>query len=262
MSLTDDPAVPAKFVFPAGHDHSRRAAISSSMPTTIAAPGLHAGFALDQDGDDVCSSTTSSRRQALLDSITFGPQAADLSIGRTGAALDVWTLCTPTLGAANAAGRGLRRAPAALRINEWLGNPDYLFDDDFLELYNPAAQPVALGGCRVTDDFINYPTQSASAAAQLHRRRQRFCALQPKGDAAPGNADELPFRIDAHFGWLALIGENGTIVDRVDIVVAAADASRGRAPDGGGDAGALRPARRICRRPARATSRRRRTSSR
>ena len=47
-----------------------------------------------------------------------------------------------------------------------------------------------------------------------------------------GNATELPFSIDANVGWLALVGQNGTIVDRVDVVAQPADTSRGRTPNG------------------------------
>ena len=45
-----------------------------------AAPGLHADFALDQDGDEVRLYDAAPNGGALLDSVTFGPQAADRSM--------------------------------------------------------------------------------------------------------------------------------------------------------------------------------------
>ena len=72
MGLTDDPAIGARLTFPPA--------------TTIAAGGHHlvtlgssAAFRLDADGQTVLLLDTSG---GLVDSVTFGPQARDLSIGR------------------------------------------------------------------------------------------------------------------------------------------------------------------------------------
>jgi hypothetical protein len=192
---------------------------------------LHAGFALDGDGDGVYLYDSVANGQILLDSIVFGLQPADFSVGRTGAARDTWTLCVPTIGAANSPVATFG-APGGLRINEWAGNSDYLVED-FLEIYNPAAQPVALGQMALTDDFINAPTKSVIPNLSFVAPGA-FLQFKAKGSAASdGNASELPFRVNANFGFLALIGQNGTIVDRVDVVAQAADTSRGRVPDGG-----------------------------
>ncbi len=230
MSLTDDPALKDKFVFPIG--------------TTIAAGGylivyadigsgggLHTGFGLNADGDLVQLYGTIGLGQPLVDSIAFGAQAPDFSIGRTGATLETWTLCTPTIGAANTPVATLA-GPAGITINEWLGNPDYQWDDDFLELYNSAAQPVAIGGMTVTNDFINYPALRTLPALSFIAPAS-FLRMDGKGSTAtPGNAGELPFKINGLASWLALIGQNGSFVDRVDVVSQPADGSTGRAPDG------------------------------
>ena len=230
MSLSDDPAAKTKFVFPPG------TVISSGNYLVVYADsgtgaGLHAGFALDSDGDSLHLYGTVASGQALLDSIAFGLQPPDYSIGRTGAALDTWALCTPTIGGPNSQVVTLA-SPSGLRINEWAGNGDYVLDEDFIEVFNPAAQPVALGGMRLTDDFINYPSKvtipvlSFASPGSFIRFRARG------GSATTGNASELKFSIDANFGWLALIGQNGSIVDSVDVVAQPADTSRGRTPNG------------------------------
>ena len=103
MSLTDDPLAKAKFVFPAGTTIAAGGYLVVFADSDFAAPGLHTGFALDQDGDTVQLYGQCRSGQPLLDSVAFGPQVADLSIGRTGAARDSWALCTPTIGAANIA---------------------------------------------------------------------------------------------------------------------------------------------------------------
>ena len=232
-SLTDDPLVPAKYVFPAGITIAAGGYLVVHADSDGTAPGLHAGFSLDQTGEQVRLYDSVANGQTLLDAIAFGAQAADYSIGRTPAAPGTWALCTPSINAVNTPVATLA-APGGVRINEWLGNPDYVVTGDFLELYNPAAQPVAIGGMVVTDDFINYPAQRVLPLLSFLGPTS-FLRFDATGSSAsPGNATVLPFGIDSSFGWLALIGQNGTIVDRVDIVAQARDTSRGSSPDGAG----------------------------
>ena len=233
MSITDDPLLKAKYVFPAGTTIGAGGYLIVYADADTAAPGLHAGFGLDGDGDGVYLFDTVANSQTALDGITFGLQPADFSIGRTGAARDTWAICTPSVGGANTAVAALA-APAGLKINEWAGNRDYLLVDDFLELYNSAAQPIAIGGMGLTDDFINYPFKHTLPQLSFIAPGafQKFVAKG--GSASAGNASELPFSIDASAGWLALTGVNGTIADSVDVVAQAHDTSRGRSPNGGG----------------------------
>jgi hypothetical protein len=231
MGLTDDSAVKAKYVFPSGTTIAGGGFLLVHADSDFAAPGLHTGFGLDTEGDRVELYDTFANGRALLDSVIFGLQAPDFSIGRTGVARDTWALCTPTIGAANSAVPALA-APGALKINEWAGNSDYLLDDDFLEIFNPAAQPVAIGGMTITDDFINYPAQFALPPLSFIAPGG-LALFHAKGDTATaGNATELPFKINANAGWLAILGQNGTIVDRVDVVAQAQDISRGRTSNG------------------------------
>ena len=232
LSLTDDPLVKSKYVFPSGSSLAAGARLVL-YADTAATPGTHLGFGLDNDGDTIHLYNTAAAGQALIDSITFGLQAADLSIGRTGTALDTWALCTPTIGAANTAVAALA-APAGLRINEWLGNADYRAAEDFIELYNGAALPVALGGMSLTDDFINYPARHVILPLSF-MAAGAFVAFEAKGAAAtPGNTRELPFKIGSSTGSVALLGANGAIVDRGETLPQFRDVSMGRVPDGTG----------------------------
>jgi hypothetical protein len=71
----------------------------------------------------------------LVDSVVFGPQVENLSIGRTGPGENNWVLTLPTPGALNQP-HSLGN-PAGLRLNEWLSKPEVVYTQDFLELYNP-----------------------------------------------------------------------------------------------------------------------------
>jgi len=90
----------------------------------------------------------------LFDSVEFGPQINDYSIGRVGWGRE-WKLNTLTFGTANIVQP--LGDPAQLKINEWFANGQVLFDDDFIELYNPHPQPVALGGMYLTDNPVSQP---------------------------------------------------------------------------------------------------------
>ena len=190
-----------------------------------------AGFQLDQDGDDVFLYASVANGGALVDSVAFGVQVDNLSIGRTGGALNTWALCTPTIGAANIAVAALA-APSVLKINEWGPNPDYLLSGDFVEIYNPSAQPVPIGGMRVTDDAVNYPSRHVFPALSF-MPASGFLRLNARGNSAsPSNSTELAFGLSSTFGSIALLGANGTTVDQVAVVGQPRDTSTGRSPDG------------------------------
>jgi hypothetical protein len=231
-SLSDDPALPARYVFPVGTTIPAGGYLTVYADSNTGSPGLHTGFGLDAGGDQVRLYESVANGQTLIDVIAFGPQAANLSIGRVGANRDSWTLCTPTIGAVNTAVASFG-PPGGLRINEWLSNPGFRFEEDFIEVFNPAAAPVALGGMRLTDDFINAPSLHVLPPLSFVGPGG-FVAFEAMGsDATPGNALELSFKVGNTFGWLALIGANGTIVDRVSIVGQPEDGSEARVPDGG-----------------------------
>jgi Lamin Tail Domain/CotH kinase protein/Putative Ig domain/Bacterial TSP3 repeat len=231
-SLTDDPSRKDRFVFAAGTVIRAGGYLVMYADSDFAGQGLHTGFQLDQGGDAVYLYDTAGAGQGLIDSVVFGPQVSDRSIGRTGTGLNTWALCTLTADSANTAVTTFG-APGGLRINEWLGNADFRVEDDFVEIHNPAANPVPLGGMRLTDDFINYRSRHVLPPLSFIGAGG-YQVFEARGnDATPGNPVELPFGIDSSAGWLALIGANNVTVDTVATVAHFRDASTGRSPDGG-----------------------------
>lgn len=229
MTLSDDPTVPAKFTFATGTMLGAGELLIIHADTANAEPGLHAGFQLDADGDSVFLYAGGG---ALVDSITFGVQVDDLSVGRTGGTLNTWALCTPTIGANNTPVAALA-SPALLKINEWGPNPDYLLSGDFMELYNPSAQPAPIGGMRITDDAINYPSRHLFPTLSFIRG-SGFLRLNARGNSASAsNATELGFSFNSSFGHIVFLGANGTKVDSVPVIGQPRDTSMGRSPDGG-----------------------------
>ena len=220
MSLTDDPRIPGKFTFPAGLSLAPGAYVVVWCDTDLAAPGLHAGFKLNASGQTVLLMNG----VLIADSVTFGPQAPNLALGHAPSVVG-WTLVEPSPGADNVAVP--LGAPNALAINEWMAAPQS--GDDWFELYNAAAQPVALGGLYLTDK-LSQPTKTqipplsfiaAGGFTKFH------------ADHSTGGS-HCHFKLSAAGDSIALLAADGTtILNRVTFGPQAANVSQGRLPDGG-----------------------------
>ena len=114
VTMTDDPDEPEKFVFAGGTTIDTGEFLLVYADSATAAAGIHLGFGLDGDGEAIY---LYDRSGELLDSVEFGPQLPDFSIGRTGYD-GTWRLNVPTPGGANVAQP--LGDPATLKINEWL----------------------------------------------------------------------------------------------------------------------------------------------
>jgi Big-like domain-containing protein/lamin tail-like protein/Ig-like domain-containing protein len=222
MGLTDDPAVPKKFTFPPG------SSLGGGQYLTLYAdsetgPGIHLGFGLNQNGDGLWLFNANS---TLRDSITFGFQAADYSIGRwpNGS----WGLTRPTFGGANIA------QPAAdahyVKINEWLTRGRVSFPDDFVELYNAEPVPADLSGVFLTD--------APQAGVRMHQvpplsfiNGYGFFVFIADGNTNAG-ADHLGFQLSSDQGEIGLFDRNGTLIDCVSYGPQTPDVSEGRRPSG------------------------------
>ncbi|MBN2474231.1 MAG: lamin tail domain-containing protein [Pirellulales bacterium] len=231
MSISDDPGNPLKFVFPDGE------AGLTTIPAygylvlyaddTTDAPGLHLGFSLDGAGEGVFLFDAPANGGGELDSVAFGLQLADLSIGRVGRQQQ-WALAQPTFGAANVPARtGIQDT---LKINEWLADGDVLFDEDFLELYNPDPSPVMLGGLYLTDDHVARPGRHQIAPLS-YIAGSGFAVFIADGDAEAGPA-HLGFRLAPQQEILGLYRANLEEIDKVVYYPQTTDYSQGRTPDG------------------------------
>lgn len=221
MSLTDDAAVPRKFVFPNGTSIPAGGYLIVHADSATTEPGPHTGFGLDAGGDSVRLYQNLAAGGALVDEIVFGPQIADLSISRTSADPAVWSLTSPTPGSANGGALALG-AVSSVRINEWAGNTDFRLNTDFIELYNTSASPVPIGGTNLTEDAANTPAQSTFPALGFIAGNGRLFL----------DENALGFRFDASFGFLTMTGANGDLIDQVSVVSQFGDRSTGRSTDG------------------------------
>ena len=227
LRLTDDLDDPNKFTFPAGTTLAAGAYRVVFANNPDGTSGLHTGFGLDQDGDELYLLDRATNGVRVIDSVTFGWQLPNLSIGRLGNGQ--WGLCMPTSGGANTA--TLTGPTATLKINEWLASPASPFVDDFAELYNPDTLPVNLGGLFMTDQPIGDPFRHRIAPLSFIDGFG-YRVFIADGDQGAG-PDHLDFSLAAETGEIALLNSSGAIIDCVVYGQQFAGVSQGRSPNGG-----------------------------
>ncbi len=225
-AISDDAAAPAKFVFPATTSIPAGGYLVLFADAPDGNPGTHLGFSLDGDGESVVLSSPNGATWTTVDSVTFGLQLPDKSIGRVG--LDRhWDLNSPTLGSANV--QQPNDCPGHVLFNEWLANSEISFKDDQIELYNTNVLPGNIGGFYLTDTPDNpmayqFPPLSFVAG-------KGYASLIADGTIGM-QANHLPFKLDAFYDWLMLTDPTGKTVDYVAITCAQSDVAEGRSPDG------------------------------
>ncbi len=221
LRLTDDPTDPDKFTFDLGVTIPAGGYLVVYANNDDGTSGIHLGFSLNKDGQSLALYDSIDRGGVLIDSVTFGLQATDYSIGRVGTN---WTLCTPTAGAPNVP--ATIGVPSRLLINEILAAEISAFPDDFVELYNPQSTPVALGGLFFTDNPPHWPNRSPVPALSFIEAGA-YIAFHADGGVENG-ADHLAFSLEAEKGLVALLNTDYSVIDCVLYGPQTTDVSQGR----------------------------------
>ncbi|MBN2508107.1 MAG: lamin tail domain-containing protein [Verrucomicrobia bacterium] len=237
--LTDEIDNPDKFIFPAGTSVAGRGYLVVYANDPDGTPGCHLGFNLSQNGETLCLFAPAFDGGALLDSVSFGPQLTDLSLGRltpagdgtheTGAA-GAWALTVPTFGAANRSAQ--TGDPRALRLNEWLALGTTPFNTDFIELFNTCPLPVSLGGLCLSDETLGWPARHAIPPLSFIAGHG-YLQLRADGDPGAG-ADHVNFALSGDQGTLGLFLPDLTVIDAVWYQPQRLNQSQGRSPNGTG----------------------------
>jgi hypothetical protein len=184
------------------------------------------GFGLSAEGESLHLFDASGQ---LLDTVTFGLQAADYSLARLPDSLATWVLAQPTPGAPN---QPVDLAdPSGVRINEWMADPSS--GPDWLELYNSGPQPVALAGWWLSDAPANPSKYEFPPLSFLAGSEHGFVTLFADEDPEQGPA-HLPFRLSAQGEAILFSRPDRTRVDEVQFSRQRRDVSQGRLPDGAG----------------------------
>jgi len=245
MSLTDDTADARKWVFPSGSSVPANGFLvvycnPLAAPSTTNVANMNTGFGLSSIGDRVFLFRRLVEGGGLQDSVNFGQQVPDRSIGRIANGVGGFTLNTVTRGTSNtAASLG---AIGSVKINEWLANPSVL--PSWFELYNNGAAPVLLSGFYLTDNlnsrtkYLVPPLTFLGGTANSGNSRWLQFLADNDGAATPNHVN---FSLDPAGESIGFFSGAGVQLDAVTFTAQSSDVSQGRYPDGASAIIALAP---------------------
>ncbi len=190
--------------------------------TTPALP-LNSGLGIPKGGGSV---KLVDALGAVLDSIQYGQQVRDLSIGIVDS---TWHLLqTPTPEAPNSS-KAVLGDPSALRINEWLASSS--IGPDRFELYNTSNLPVSLSGLSLSDSGRLGARTQFIIPERSYLGPFAFAEWEADGDPSkgPGHA---AFNLDAEGGGIYVYKGDGALINAVSFANQSRDVSQGRIPDG------------------------------
>jgi hypothetical protein len=230
MSLSDSAGGFGEWIVPSGTtlpaNGYLRIWCDDTRPASLAGGAdLNTGFGLSSESGGVYFFGAGGQ---LVDSVEYGFQIADRSIGRSGGS---WRLlAAPTPNAANSAVATLGSS-TALRLNEWMA--ETLSGDDWFEVFNPGTQPVDLTGLRLTDDPSIYGTTKHVVAPLSFVGAGGFVVFLADGNLDQGR-QHVSFQLDQLGEVLRIYTASLTLIDSVDVLPLPAGVSAGRFPDGTG----------------------------
>jgi len=212
ISLSQTPDQPNQFRLSAGH---------TLQPDSLLSITLDDRLVLNPEGDILYLFLD----DVQVDSLQFGAQLPDQAVGRLGPDRD-WHVTVPTPDQTNTPGS--TGNPRLVTINEWLASPGTTWSEDFIELHNPSAWPVNLGGFYITDNPLGQPALAMLPPVTLIEGGG-VLLLIPDGSLEPGH---LPFRLSADGEMIGLLDPELNPIDTVLFGPQWPDISQGRSPDG------------------------------
>ncbi|MDB4798373.1 lamin tail domain-containing protein [Verrucomicrobia bacterium] len=166
----------------------------------------------------------------VLNSIRFGYQVVDVSLGRFGSE---WALCqSPSPGEEESMLLELG-APHSLRVNEWLVAP--VNGPDWIELYNSGDQVVGLGGLVLTDRPGLLGEMDPEIGPYHYIGPMSWTTIGSSRSFPAGAQSTLGFSLAREGEFIRLYDSIGQVIDRVDFSRQAPGRSEGRIPDGSQD---------------------------
>ena len=183
----------------------------------------------------------------LVDTIEFGHQIPNLSLGRVPEFTGNFTLTRPTPAGGTIPYTAntpypFMSAPTSsnqftLKINEWMATNSVGWDQDWLEVYNPDTNIIAISGLVFVDKLSNLavPAESRPIPALSFIAPLGFVQLfASKNNDPDAPANELGFSIssDSVEPIYIVAGDRATVIDKVTSNNPQRNKTQGRIPDG------------------------------
>lgn len=224
--LTDDFTKPSEFIFPPNTIIPARGFLIVYCDGNTNLP-LHTKFGLNDKGGGVALFGPG---LGLRDSVTYGFQITDRSIGRSPDGSGAYVLCRPTIGGPNAT---VPTSPNRqnIKINEWLASSETGMEDYF-EIYNPETNPISISGWYFSTNAIQASVNNRAVTNLSFLDAGGF--LKFNCDAEPDEGpDEMEFRLSSGGGVLNIFGQlRSNILHSVRWTNAQTSVSEGWLPDG------------------------------
>ncbi|MDB4798293.1 CotH kinase family protein [Verrucomicrobia bacterium] len=229
FSLTDDLERADRWVFPPDLEMTPDEYLVVPFDSIHPAGPENTGFGLKSDGGAVYLFELSGAQRVLVDSVEFGLQAPDWSIGRIPEG-DAWTLGLTSPGLPNVSVP--LGDPMTLRINEWMAQPDQ--GDDWFEIYNAGDEPVALDGLFLTDDPLTIDRHAVAPLSFIGTGLFGYQVFEADGQPGQGGS-HVDFKLSAKGESVGIYSVAGVLIDEVRFGIQQRGVSEGRLPDGGPD---------------------------
>jgi hypothetical protein len=229
LSLSDDSLLPRKFIFAAGTRIAAGGYLRVHCADGQPASANNTGFGLKSAGGAVYLFNSPANGGSLVNSIIYGIQTPNLSIGRVPSGGADWALNTPTPNASNNAVPTLGIV-ANLKVNEWLANPAS-GGNDWFEIYNPNPLPVALGGLHLTDDLNNRTKHRIAALSFLGTATNAYLRIHADNNTGAG-ADHVGFSLRADGEAVGISTTDGSLINGHTFIAQQEGISEGSFPDG------------------------------
>ena len=236
MSLTNDVSDPRKYVFAAGTTIAANSYRVLDCNSLLAASATNTHFDLTGNGGGVFLFRKVIDGGGLQDSVSYGLQVPDFSLGRTPNGSGAFALNVPTRSALNsAAGLG---AITTVKFNEWLVSPNV--PPGWFEIYNTGAQPVQLSGNFFTDLLTNrtkFQIPALTFVGGSGTSRWQQWIADNNNTITPGHVN---FTLAANQN-LGLFSGSGVQLDARSTGAPGFGISQGLLPDGTGSVQSLTP---------------------
>lgn len=225
-AVTDDPALPTKFVFPANSLIGPQGKVVLWCKAAGGPGSLSVPFEFTPNGGGVWFYAPDGAGGWLeQDSIRFGLLPPNYALGRVPDGSGPWTLIAPSPGQSNTAAE--LGSPSALRINEWMANP--VSGSDWFEIFNPQLSPVAVSGFYLSDSK-EQPTNT-QLPAHSYLGPWSFTYFEADSDPEQG-ANHVRFKLSGSGEAILLYDSAGRMIDAVEFGPQQNGISEGRLPDG------------------------------
>ncbi len=228
LSLSDSASDYTRWSFPTGTRLAAGAYLRVLCDGSRVASATNTGFGLKTGGGAVYLFSPAQGGLGL-DAIVYGLQTPDFAVGRVPSGSTNWVLTTPTPASGNIAA-GLAGA-SLLKVNEWMAAP--VSGSDWFEIYNPSAQPVALGGLCLTDDLADRTKQRIAPLSFIGSATNAWQKFIADGITAAG-VDHVNFSLKKGGEAVAISDAQGNLIDGYTFGPQDDDVSEGRFPDGSG----------------------------